>query len=76
MEPLKVNDKNVKKAIQSDTPYIQVGNRKFLLIEIEEVNNINGYEVNDPVEAEKLLAALNDENPLLSEDEINEMLGD
>lgn len=33
------------------------------------------YEVTDPEEEEQLLRALNDDNPILSEEEINRMIG-
>lgn len=61
MELFNVSDKSVKKAIQSDTPYIQVGNRKFLLYEVEDISINGGYEVSDPIEEQKLLVALNDD---------------
>ncbi len=76
MEPIKIEQEEVIKAIQSGNPYIQVGNRKFLLFEIEEVNNAQFYEVVDSEEEDLLIAALNDPNPILTEEEIRKMLED
>lgn len=75
MEPIKVDDYEVKKAIKSGQPYIQVDSKKYLLMEVEEVNEYTGYIVTDPEEEKPLRAALYKENPILSEDEINAMLG-
>lgn len=39
MEPIRIEQDDIKKAIQSGHSYIQVGNRKFLLMEVEDFNN-------------------------------------
>lgn len=70
MEPIIIKHEDIKKVIQSDNSYIQVGKRKFLLIEVEEVNNDNYYEVVDAEEERHMLEALNGKNPNLSEDDI------
>lgn len=74
MEPIRIEQDDIKKAIQSGHLYIQVGKRKFLLLEVEEVNNDDCYEVTDPDEEKRLIAALNENNPILSEEEIKKML--
>ena len=63
-----------KKAIQTGHSYIQVGKKKFLLMEVEGVGNDDCYEVTDPEEEKQLRAALNQDNPILSDEEINRML--
>ncbi|WOV86968.1 hypothetical protein QWT69_13980 [Sporosarcina oncorhynchi] len=75
MEPIKIEDNEVKKAIQSGHPYIQVDAKKYLLMEVEEVNYYSSYVVTDPYEVERLRAALDEVNPILTEEEINKMLG-
>ena len=75
MEPIKIEDNEVKKAIQSGHPYIQVDAKKYLLMELEEVNEYASYIVTDPEEENHLIAALDEKNPILTEDEIKKMLG-
>ncbi|WP_428909799.1 hypothetical protein [Niallia sp. Krafla_26] len=74
MEPIRIEHEDIKKAIQSGHSYIQVGKRKFLLLEVEEVSNSDCYEVTDPEEEKQLMAALNENNPILSEEEIKMIL--
>jgi hypothetical protein len=74
MEPIRIEHDDIKKAIQSGHSYIQVGKRKFLLMEVENVDNDDCYEVTDPEEQKQLRAALNTkDNPVLSDEEINRM---
>lgn len=75
MKPIKIDNLAMKKVIQSNNSYIQVGERIFLLTEVENVKNTNCYEVTDPQEEKRLLQALNDANPVLSEEEITNILG-
>ncbi len=75
MEPIRIEQDDIKKAIQSGHSYIQVGKRKFLLMEVENVDNGDCYEVTDPEEQKRLSAALNSEdNPVLSDKEIKRIL--
>lgn len=76
MEPIKIENEDIKKAIESSQPYIQVGTRRFLLLEIEDINNLDCYEVTDPEEEKRLVEALNENNPILSDEEIKKMLED
>lgn len=74
MEPIKIEHDDIEKAIQFGNSYIQVGKRKFLLLEVEEVSSNDCYEVTNPEEEKQLMAALNKNNPILSEEEIKKML--
>lgn len=74
MEPIRIEHEDIKKAIQSGHSYIQVGKRKFLLLEVEELNNNDCYVVTDPEEEEQLMTALNGNNPILSEEDIKIIL--
>jgi len=71
VEPIRIEDHEVKKAIQSGQPYIQVDAKTYLLMEVEEVNEYAPYIVTDLEEEKRLRAALDKTNPILSEDEIN-----
>ena len=75
MKPIKIEQENLKEAINNGPTYIQVGNKNFMLLEIEDINKNDGYLVTDPVEESKLLEALNEYNPILSEEDINNKLG-
>jgi len=74
MEPIRIEHDDIKKAIQAGHSYIQVRKKKFLLMEVEDVGNDDYYEVTDPEEEKQLRAALNQDNPILSDEEINRML--
>lgn len=74
MDPIKIEQKEIKEAIRSGNQYIQVGNRKFLLFEVEEVNDNNYYIVTDPEEEQQLLEALNENNQILDDEEIKNLL--
>lgn len=76
MKPIKIENEEMKKAICSGNAYIQVENRKFLLFEIDQMKEPNGYEVTDPDEEKQLLKALQSDNPVLDEEEINRILGE
>ncbi len=68
MKPLKINHKGLEKEIEAGNTYIEVGNRKFLLMEVNEVYGNDSYQVTDPEEEEKLLIALKEKNPILSDE--------
>ncbi|MGM0828999.1 MAG: hypothetical protein ACQEU4_12295 [Bacillota bacterium] len=55
MEPIRIDQDDLKRAIQSGLSYIQVGKRKYLLMEVEEVSHDDGYQVTDPDEEKQLL---------------------
>lgn len=74
MEPIRIGHDDIKKAIQTGHSYIQVGKKKFLLMEVEDVGNDDCYEVTDSEEEKQLRVALNQDNPILSDEEINRML--
>jgi len=75
MKPLKVDNDDILKAVNSGFPYIEIGNRRFLLFEVEKTSDAGVYEVTDSEEERLLLEALEGYNPILSDEEIDEMLG-
>ncbi len=75
MKPIKVENEDILKAVSSELPYIEIGNRKFLLFEVDQISETDVYEVTDNEEERLLLDALKGDNPILSEAEIDKMLG-
>jgi hypothetical protein len=55
MKPITVDHKDIIEAICSGDNYIQVGGRKFLLFEVEQIEDANVYEVTDAEEENQLL---------------------
>lgn len=74
MKLLKLNNEELSNAITSGDIYIQIGSRKFMLFEVEEVSQSGYYEVTDPEEEKLLLDAMNGDNPSLSKQEVLEQL--
>ena len=61
--------------IPGNAGYIEIGNRKFLLFEVEQYADANVYVVTDTEEEQLLLEALEGDNPILSDLEIDKILG-
>jgi hypothetical protein len=76
VKPIKVENEDLKRAVNLGEPYIQVDNRKFLLIEVDQIREPNVYEVTDPKEEKQLFKALEKNNPILSDEEIDKMFSD
>lgn len=74
MKLLKLNNEELSEAIASGDTYIQIGSRKFMLFEIDEISQSGNYEVTDLEEEMLLLDAMNAENPSLSKQEVLEQL--
>ncbi|WP_217593853.1 hypothetical protein [Cohnella sp. GbtcB17] len=74
MKLLKLNNEELSNAIISGETYIQVGSRKFMLFEVDEISQSGRYEVTDPEEEMLLLDAMNADNPSLSKQEVLEKL--
>lgn len=75
MKPIKLNHKELEREIELGNTYIQVGNQKYLLMEVNEVYGSDSYQVTDAEEEKKLLKALNENNPILTDRDIQKMLG-
>ncbi|XID93713.1 hypothetical protein ACF3MZ_04050 [Paenibacillaceae bacterium WGS1546] len=74
MKLLKFNNEELSNAITSGDTYIQIGSRKFMLFEIDEISHSGNYEVTDSEEEMLLLDAINADNPTLSKQEVLEQL--
>ncbi|HEY0827440.1 MAG TPA: hypothetical protein VGE40_05060 [Bacilli bacterium] len=74
MKLIKLDNDELSSAIKHGDTYIQVGSRKFMLFEIEEVNQSGYYEVTDPEEERLLFEAMNEDNPFLSTQQVLEQL--
>ncbi len=75
MKPIKIDNEEILKAINSGNGYIQVDGRKFLLLEVEKIDDANVYTVTDSEEEKQLLHTLKENNPILSDKEIEFLLG-
>jgi hypothetical protein len=74
MKLFKLNNEELSNAIISGDTYIQVGSRKFMLFEVDEISLSGNYEVTDPEEETLLLDAMHADNPSLSKQEVLEQL--
>ncbi|MGC7871941.1 hypothetical protein ACPUYX_10475 [Desulfosporosinus sp. SYSU MS00001] len=78
MRVIKIENQDILEAVNSGSSYIEIGNRKFFLFEVEQypdTNDANVYEVTDEEEKRLLLDALEGDNPILSDSEIDKVLG-
>lgn len=78
MKAIKIENQDIHEAVKSGSSYFEIGNRKFFLIEVEQYpdpNDANVYEVTDNEEKRLLLEALKGDNPILSDLEIDKVLG-
>jgi hypothetical protein len=74
MKLFKLNNEELSNAITSGDTYIQIGSRKFMLFEVDEISQSGSYEVTDPDEEVLLLDAMNTDNPSLTKQEVLEQL--
>lgn len=75
LKPIKLENKELIQTVkEGKAPYVQIGNQKFLLLEVEQATGPDFYEVTDPIEKKQLLEALENDNPVLTDTEVNEML--
>ena len=75
MKRIKIEDSKIMDAITSGDAYIEIDSRIFMLFEVEQVLGPDIYEVQDEEEKQLLLEALEGDNPILSDSEIDTMLG-
>ncbi|MEA4902680.1 hypothetical protein [Desulfitobacterium sp.] len=78
MKAIKIENQDILEAVKSGSSYFEIDNRKFLLIEIEQYpdhNDTNVYDVTNNEEKRLLLEALKGDNPILSDLEIDKVLG-
>lgn len=78
MKAIKIENQDILEAVKSGSSYVEIGNRKFLLVEVEQYpdhDDANVYEVTDNEEKRLLLEALKGDNPILSDSEIDKVLG-
>jgi hypothetical protein len=76
MKAIKIENRDIINAITSGDSYIEIDSRKFMLFEVEQIQDHGTYEVTDPEEKKLLLEALEGDNPILSDEEVDKMLGD
>lgn len=76
MKAIKIENRDIINAITSGDSYIEIDSRKFMLFEVEHIQDPGTYEVTDPEEKKLLLEALEGDNPILSDEDVDKMLGD
>lgn len=74
MEPIKLDQNEIVKAVQSGNHYIQVGKKKFLLMEVDEVCESKKYIVKDPDEKKQIIRAIKKNTPKLNDEQIEKLL--
>ncbi len=71
MKAIKIENRDIINAITSGDSYIEIDSRKFMLFEVEQVPSSGIYEE----EKKFLLEALEGDNPILSDADVDKMLG-
>jgi len=74
MKLLRLDNEELSIAITNGETYVQIGGRKFMLFEVDEVSQSGNYEVTDPEEERLLLDAMHPDNPSFSKEEVLEQL--
>lgn len=75
MRLIKIEDREMINAITSGEAYIEIDNRKFMLFEVQQALEPDRYEVKDEEEKKLLLEALEGDNPILTDADVDAMLG-
>jgi hypothetical protein len=75
MKAIKIENRDIINAITSGDSYIEIDSRKFMLFEVEQVSGSGNYEVTDAEEKRLLLEALEGDNPILSDADVDKLLG-
>ncbi|CAM3239715.1 hypothetical protein FITA111629_11885 [Filibacter tadaridae] len=70
MKFVQLENEELANAVATGDAFIQIGNRKFMLFEIEEASQTGNYEVVDSEEKLLLQEAMNNYNPPVSKQEI------
>lgn len=75
MKLIKIEDRETIDAITSGEAYIEIDSRKFMIFEVEQILEPDRYEVTDEEEKMLLLEALESDNPILTDSDVDAMLG-
>lgn len=62
---VRIQDEELRRALEAGTDYLIVGNRRFLLVEVVDQGECQFYDVTDPEEIQVLDEALQDTSPTL-----------
>lgn len=65
---IRIRDGELARALESGAEYLIVGQRRFLLVEVDDTGH-EVYDVTDPEEIELVLEAMQDTGPVLSGEE-------
>lgn len=64
-----VHDEKLIRAVEEGAEYLVIGQRRFLLVEMDDTADTEPYRVTDPEEISMLRRALQNSEPLLTGDE-------
>ena len=70
MKLIKLENDELSKVVIDGDLYIQVGSRKFMLFEVEEMGQSDYYEIADPEEEKLLLEAMQDDSHSFTTEEV------
>ncbi len=76
MKLIKLENEELNKAVSDGDIFVQIGNRKFMLFEVEEIGQSDYYDVTDPEEEKLLLEALNDDTNSYTTQEVLKLLSE
>jgi len=76
MKLIKLENDELSKVVIDGDLYIQVGSRKFMLFEVEEIGPSDYYEIGDPEEEKLLLEAMQDDSHSFTTKEVLNLISE
>jgi hypothetical protein len=76
MKLIKLENDELSKAVTDGDLYIQVGSRKFMLFEVEEIGQSEYYEISDLEEEKLLLEAMQDDSHSFTTEEVLNLISE
>jgi hypothetical protein len=75
MKLIKLENDELSKAVTEGDLYFQVGSRKFMLFEVEDIGQSDYCEIRDPEEEKLLLEAMQDDSESFTTEEVEFNIG-
>lgn len=76
MKLIKLENEELSKAVLDGDMFVQIGNRKYMLFEVDEVRQSDYYDVTDPEEEKLLLEAMQDDTNSYSTQEVLNLMSE
>lgn len=76
MKLIKLENEELSKAVLDGDMFVQIGNRKYMLFEVDEVGQSDYYDVTDPEEEKLLLEAMQDDTNSYSTQEVLNLMSE